>query len=147
MKNVLFFLTPKNDVAYIKDTFTIRQAMEKMKNHNYTAIPIISAAGKYIGTITEGDFLWGIKEKYADDFGKIESAKVSELKRRHDNVPVNINANMDDLIEQVMNQNFVPVVMDDGVFIGIVTRKAIIEYYVKLAEGKADKGTKLCIGG
>lgn len=147
MKNVLFFLTPKNDVAYIKDTFTIRQAMEKMQNHNYTAIPIISSAGKYIGTITEGDFLWGIKEKYADDFAKIESAKVSELKRRHDNVPVNINANMDDLIEQVMNQNFVPVVMDDGVFIGIVTRKAIIEYYVKLTEEKAENGTKLRVGG
>ena len=40
---------------------------------------------------------------------------------------------MEDLIQKSMNQNYVPVVDDQKKFIGIVTRKSIIEYcYEKL---------------
>ena len=53
--NILFFLTPKNEVAYIYDDQTLRQALEIMEYHRYTAIPMINKQGKYIGTITEGD--------------------------------------------------------------------------------------------
>ena len=129
MKNVLFFLTPKNDVAYIKDTFTIRQALENMRNHNYTAIPVISENGKYVGTITEGDFLWAVYDTGGGKMRDIETHRVSELERRHDNIAVSTDAAMESLVQHAMNQNFVPVVTDDGIFIGIVTRKAIIEYY------------------
>ena len=62
--NILFFLTPKSEVAYLYDDQTLRQALEIMEHHRYTAIPMISRLGKYIGTITEGDMLWGIKNEY-----------------------------------------------------------------------------------
>ena len=35
---------------------------------------------------------------------------------------------MEDLVDKALNQNFVPVVDDRGVFIGIVKRKAIIQF-------------------
>ena len=35
---------------------------------------------------------------------------------------------MQDLIERASHQNFVPVVDDYGAFIGLITRKAIIQY-------------------
>ena len=56
--NILLFLTPKKDVAYLYDDFSIRQALEKMEYHRYSAIPIISRNGNYVGTLTEGDILW-----------------------------------------------------------------------------------------
>ena len=62
--NILFFLTPKCEVAYIYEDETLRQALEKMEYHKYSAVPIISRTGRYIGTITEGDMLWGIKNKF-----------------------------------------------------------------------------------
>ena len=46
---------------------------------------------------------------------------------------VNINAEMEDLIFLAIRQNFVPVV-DQGVFIGIVRRREIIEYCGQLLE-------------
>lgn len=55
--NILFFLTPKSEVAYISEEDTLRQALEKMEYHKYSAIPIISRTGRYIGTLTEGDLL------------------------------------------------------------------------------------------
>ena len=55
--NILFFLTPKSEVAYIEDSFSLRQILEKMEIHRYSAIPILSNNGEYVGTITEGDIL------------------------------------------------------------------------------------------
>ena len=59
--NVLLFLTPKKEVAYLYEDYSLRQALEKMEYHRYSAIPIISRNGNYLGTLTEGDLLWYIK--------------------------------------------------------------------------------------
>ena len=37
--NILFFLTPKSEVAYINDDDTLRQALETMEFHKYAAVP------------------------------------------------------------------------------------------------------------
>lgn len=126
--NILFFLTPKSDVAFLYDDETLRQALEKMEYHKYSAVPVISRSGKYIGTITEGDMLWGIKNQYDLSLRDSEHISVSAIKRRSDNRPVYVNATMEDLIDKALNQNFVPVVDDRGIFIGIVRRQAIIRY-------------------
>lgn len=90
--NILFFLKPKSEVAYVHDYGTLRQVLETMEYHKYASIPMLNKSGEYVGTITEGD-----------------------------------------LLQKAMNQNFVPVVDDQKKFIGIVTRKSIMEYcYEKL---------------
>ena len=61
--NILFFLTPKEEVAYIYENETLRQTLEKMEHRRYSCIPILSMDGKYIGSISEGDLLWEIKKK------------------------------------------------------------------------------------
>ncbi len=39
----------------------MRQVIERMEHHGYTAIPLIDKTGKYVGTLTEGDLLWTLK--------------------------------------------------------------------------------------
>ena len=124
--NILFFLTPKSEVAFIYDDQTLRQALEIMEYHRYTAVPIIDKLGKYIGTITEGDMLWGIKNQYNLSLKGAEKMPVTTIPRRSDNRPVSIDATMEDMIDKALNQNFVPVVDDQENFIGIITRKDII---------------------
>ena len=118
--NILFFLTPKSEVAYIYEDYTMRQALEKMEYHRYSSIPIINKDGKYVGTITEGDLLWTIKNELSLDLRAIEDIPITDVKRRKDNRPVSIDANIEDLISKSMNQNFVPVVDDKDTFIGII---------------------------
>ena len=126
--NILFFFFFKSEVAYIYDDQTLRQAMEIMEYHRYTAVPVINKLGKYIGTITEGDMLWGIKNQYNLSLKGAEHMPVTTIPRRSDNHPVSINATMEDMIDKALNQNFVPVVDDQENFIGIITRKDIIRY-------------------
>ena len=131
MKNVLFFLTPKAMCAFVRDDYTVRQALEKMESSGYAALPILSRSGEYKGTLTEGDLLWAIKNMCHMDMRQAQTHRIMEIARRKDNVPVRVTTSMQDLIERATHQNFVPVVDDKGAFIGIVTRKAIIKYCEK----------------
>ena len=131
--NILFFLTPKSDVAYVEEDDSLRQVLEKMEHHGYAAVPLLSSEGRYIGTITEGDLLWGIRKEYQMNFKEAENAPIASIPRRVDYKPVSVECKMEDLIDRALNQNFVPVVDDRGFFIGMVTRKDIIKYcYSKL---------------
>lgn len=140
--NILFFLTPKSEVAYLCDTDSLRQALEKMENHRYSAIPIIGKRdGRYIGTLTEGDLLWNIKDSDDLTLHRAEDISIMEVERNRDNEPVDVDVDMEDLIQKSMNQNFVPVIDDGKRFIGIITRKDIIQYLSsKLAAVEKDKG-------
>ncbi len=125
--NILFFLTPKQDVAYIYDDFTLRQAREKMEHHRYSSIPVLNRKGEYVGTMTEGDLLWGIKNQNL----KLENAEdipIRSIPRKRDYKPVSVNTQMDELVAAAMTQNFVPVLDDKKSFIGLVKRNAIIQY-------------------
>ena len=124
--NILFFLKPKVEIAYIYDYHTVRQALEIMEHHKYSAVPIITKQGKYLGTITEGDLLWGIKNKFDLNLRDAERIRITEIPRRLDNRPVSIDADMEDLLDKILNQNFVPVLDDQKNFIGIITRKDVI---------------------
>lgn len=126
--NILFFLKPKVDLAFIYDYHTLRQAMEIMEFHKYSSVPILNKEGKYVGTITEGDLLWGLKALDILNLKAAESIAVTKIARRHDYKTVRADAKMEDLIERAMAQNFVPVVDDQDNFIGIITRKDIIDY-------------------
>ena len=131
-KNISFFLIPKQDVIYLNIKSTMRQALEKMEYHRYTAIPIIDDNGKYVGTLTEGDLLWKMKNTPGLSFDNTHKIALQDVPRRVQNFPVKINAKMEDLIELAIVQNFVPVVDDNDVFIGLVRRREIIEYLIKL---------------
>ncbi len=127
--NILFCLTPKEKVAYIFSDSTIRQALEKMQIYRYSAIPVLNRNGDYVGTLSEGDLLWFIKD-HDIDFEKTEQLCIAEVPRNKNNVSVMIQTNMEDIIDISTRQNFVPVVDDFGAFIGIITRKDIFNYMV-----------------
>lgn len=127
--NILFFLKPKGDIAYIYDNATLRQALEKMKYYRYTAIPILDQEEKYMGTLSEGDLLWAVFENSAFETSVQEKVYVKDILQGKYHDPVNINATLEDLLLIAVNQNFVPVTDDRGLFIGIVTRKDILQYY------------------
>ena len=86
-----------------------------------------------MGTITEGDLLWGIKNRFDLNLKEAESVPVTAIPRRADYLPVSAGADMDSLIDRALNQNFVPVVDDRDLFIGIITRKDIIKYFYEKA--------------
>ncbi len=130
--NIAFFLLPKSEVIYLPLQCTMRQALEKMEYHRYTAVPLINQQGKYIGTITEGDLLWKLKDSPGLTFEGTEKVPLKDVPRRFDNTPVRVHAEVEDLFSLAIIQNFVPVIDDSNTFIGIIRRRDIMEYFAKI---------------
>ena len=126
--NIAFLLTPKNEVIYEYLDATMRQVMERMDHHGYTAIPLIDRNGKYVGTLTEGDLLRKLKSTPDLNFKNTGTIKINEIPRRKKHKSESINADVESIINLATTQNFVPVIDDNGIFIGIIKRSDIINY-------------------
>ncbi|MCI6215707.1 MAG: CBS domain-containing protein [Mollicutes bacterium] len=125
--NITFFLIPKIKVEFLFEDFSLRQAIEKMEYHRYSVVPVLSKDGKYLYSLSEGDILYTMTKNKLK-FEDLTKIHLESIKRDRDVKPVSINSSMDDLVKLIVDQNFVPVVDDRGVFIGIITRKAVINY-------------------
>ena len=132
MESIMRFLTPKSRTAYIDDKSSVRQALEKMRYHGYNALPVIDDDGMYVGTLTEGDFLWHMVNSKKTDLRDHEETPVHTLIRAGWNPPVQADATMTALLEKVEERNFAPVVDDRGCFIGLITRRDVLSYFAKL---------------
>lgn len=129
--NVLFFLTPKSETSYMECDCTIRQALEKMDYHKFTVIPLLNEEGEFVSTISEGDILRFIKNNCNFDIDMAEDTKISEIERYRPYKALTVDANIKEVMDLSMNQNFIPIIDDRGVYIGIVKRSAVIEYFYK----------------
>lgn len=129
--NVAFFLSPKNEIVYLTETMTLRQAMEKMEYHRYQSLPILSEDGKYVGVVTEGDLLWAFKNRPGFAFMDAEKMMLTDIPRHFHYETVAIDQPMDSLIDASYRQSFVPVIDDNETFIGLIKRSDIIRYFYR----------------
>lgn len=130
-ENVFFFLTMKKDVIFFYDHLTIEDGLKLMRTHSFTAMPVVDAKGHYLGTVTEGDFLWFFCDNPDVSYQDFKDKTVRELIRYDFTPAMRIDASVEELFACSLRQNFVPIVDDRNIFIGIVTRSNILKYLMK----------------
>lgn len=136
--NISFFIKPKIEVSYLYDDIPVRQSMNEMLKTGFTALPLIDRKGRYLGTIGEGDFLRLLLRRTPAEVDKMTAGQVE---RRVKNRSVSIDAHMEDMIDLVAVQNFVPVTDGRGMFCGIITRQDVIRHLRESCE-KQQKNAK-----
>ena len=93
--NILFFLTPKANCSYLEEDDTMRQALERMEQSGFSALPILRKDGTYCGTLTEGDLLWALKKLCVMDLKQTEEHTIMEIAHRRDNRPVSVSTDIE----------------------------------------------------
>ena len=136
LMNVLYFLTPKSQIKYVTSLMSVRQVLEVMEHYRFTTIPLLDKNGFYVGTLSEGDLLFYLKENPFLSIEEFNKINIMEVKRNRDFLPVSSNTEIGDLIISSTNANFIPVLDDRDKFIGIITRKRIINYLFQLLGDK-----------
>lgn len=129
--NIFQLLTMKSETAYLDKDMTVRQAIEKMDVHKYSVIPVLDKEGHYLGSISEGDLLRYIKNEAHFNIDIAETETINEVIRYRPYESLNVNSSLEDLYQLSLRQNFVPIIDDRNVFIGIIKRKVIIEALLK----------------
>ena len=133
--NILRFVIPKSLVTYISDDNTVRQALEKMSYHRYTAISVIDSEGVYLGTLRNDDVFEYFRSRGKFDMRAAEEDSVLSILKRDGARALPHSATMNELVDMVKEHNHVPVVDDRGCFIGIILRRDVLnflfEHYTK----------------
>ncbi len=126
--NIAQMLTPKAGTAVLHTRDSVRQGLEIMKYHGYTAIPVLDEEERYVGSVTEGDFLRHIMSSGTTDLVRQEEYAIGGILRKDFCAPLGIMAEEEQVIESVLRQNYVPIVDDRGCLCGIVTRRSVLLY-------------------
>lgn len=128
--NLFNFFTPKSQTFYLLSSSTLRQALEKFDYYKFTVISLIDSDGKFVSTVSEGDILRYIKNVLHFDLETAESVKLSEIEKYRQYKPLNISSPIEEAFQLSLDQNFIPLIDDRGMYIGILKRKTIIEYLI-----------------
>ncbi len=142
--NILFFLTPKSEVDMVYEDDTVGQALNRLESHQFTSIPIINEqTGKYLGTLSEGDLLRFIAQNNDTALRIEEDRPVMSIHRKRDYKAVRASADIQDLFDMTVSQNFVPVLDDTDAFIGIVTRTQVLNYMIRALGNEKEAQKKI----
>lgn len=127
--NIFSFLILKSKTKYLDGFSSVRQALEKMDYYKFSVVPLLDGEGRYLGTVSEGDLLSCIKNDCNFDLKKMEERMVLDIPRYRSYKALNVSASIEELISLALEQNFIPVVDDRDMFIGIIPRKTLIDHY------------------
>ena len=136
MESIVSLLTLKKATSYLITGTTLRNALEKFKAHKYSVVPLLDKEGHYLRTISEGDLLRCVTSNETFDIHDFERVLVDDVESYRPYRSLGIDASILEVIALSLEQNFIPVVDDKGVYIGIITRKEVIKYLSEKIEFK-----------
>ncbi len=134
--NIAYFLTPRQDVISLYEDNTLRRGLEIMRSSGYSFMPVTARDNTYAGVVGVSDFLWYLIPEDSDEYGNvpvrsIDGGFIRDIMDRKSYPPVSVTASLEELMDRIMEHNFVPVVDGRNSFIGIVTRHSVMEYFQK----------------
>jgi CBS domain-containing protein len=134
--NILYFIHPKDEVSFLTSSEKLGEAVLRMRENRFTAIPVITKKGEYFGTVSDGDFLHFILLHGRTDEAFLNGYTVADIVDKSKNPPAKVGSTLPAVMLQITDQNFVPVIDDRGMFIGIITRRDIIKHFYNKFEAK-----------
>ena len=126
--NVVRIMHPAVNTATLRSTASVRQGLETLRHYGYTSIPVVDEEGRYVGCITEGDFLWYLVRERVTDWRELERRPIADLIRKDFCRALEITAGYEQIMELILQQNFIPIVDARGCLCGIVTRRAVMAF-------------------
>ena len=127
--NIAKIMIPKSMTVYIHEDCSVRQGLEVISRHSYTAIPVLDGDGVYIGSVAEGDFLRFLLDKDVHSAHELEQYHIRDIIREDFCPAISIDADVDTVIDKILEQNYIPVVDSRSTLCGIVTRRRLIAYF------------------
>ena len=114
------FLTPARNLAVLIDTHNVDHAILVLSQISY-----VTDQMKYVGTISLTDILsYQMKHDYSDEvFSSMDIVHMTKT----DGGRLGKDYTVTEVLHKLVEESFLPVVSEDGVFEGIITRKSILK--------------------
>ena len=123
--NIFGIMIPKQMLTYLYADDPLDTAVKELINSGYTAVPVIDRSGVYLGVVSEGNFLNMVMECGRD---KLFEHTVGEIISEDKEAFIINTVSKEEIMEKILDRNFLSIVDDRKCFVGIITRKSIIKY-------------------
>ena len=119
------FLTPAENLAVLIDSHNADHAILLLSQMTYTRVPVVTDEKEFVGTIGLRDILayqmeQGLSQEVMADTDIVHMTK-------KDVAVVAPDYTLTDVLHKLVDESFLPVVDEDGIFQGIITRKSILK--------------------
>lgn len=121
--NIFNILIPKQDLTYLNGNDTMDKAVEFLMASGFSAVPVIDEGGRLEGVVSEGDFLRVVMTHGAEELATMTVRDIVHLSV--DDYVFNITE-AEKIMEKILDRNFLAVIDDRNIFIGIITRRSVM---------------------
>ena len=119
------FLTPAEKLAALIDSHNADHAILVLSQITYSRIPVVTYDRRFVGTIGLRDILaYQMEQGLTDE--QMASTDIVHMTKK-DVAVVAPNYNITEVLHKLVDEPFLPVVDDEGMFQGIITRKSILK--------------------
>ena len=119
------FLTPAEKLAALIDSHNADHAILVLSQITYSRIPVVTYDRRFVGTIGLRDILaYQMEQGLTDE--QIASTDIVHMTKK-DVAVVAPDYNITEVLHKLVDEPFLPVVDDEGMFKGIITRKSILK--------------------
>lgn len=125
-------VTPFNNIAMVFEDNSIEHSMLILRESNYTQIPVLDYEKKFVGLISLHQIYRKMGENLFTDFDNLRSLKVRDFIDTH-YATINENYSLDDVFKLLIDYNFINVVSDDRLYLGMITRSSVLKKFNFLA--------------
>ena len=136
---MLDFMIPADNVANVIDQHTLSTGLLILTQSNYTMIPVLSAESKLMGVISMSMIIKAVMTVDAIEMERLDELKVRDVMLCQP-VRVQANCNLEEVLNYLIDQNFVCVVDGDNRFLGIITRKNVMQRLTHLLHLTSNPG-------
>ena len=131
--NIAFFIRPKSMTVYLYAHCSLQNGLRRLQHSGRSALPVLSADGKYLGAVSEGDFLLRLADGRLDREG-LRRGRVGDLVSPDSHRAVPVTTAVEELLPRAAKHSFVPVIDDMGSFIGIAERSDLMRHFARRAQ-------------
>ena len=119
------FLTPAENLAVLIDSHNADHAILLLSQMTYTRVPVVTDEKEFVGTIGLRDILAYQMEQGLSQESMADTDIVHMTKK--DVAVGEPDYSLTDVLHKLVDESFLPVVDEEGIFQGIITRKSILK--------------------
>ncbi|MDE5872382.1 MAG: CBS domain-containing protein, partial [Lachnospiraceae bacterium] len=111
------------DLTYLNGSDKMDKAVEFLLASGFTAVPVVDEVGRLEGIVSEGDFLRIAIQHGCDEMKNMTVRDIVHLSV--DDYVLN-STDTDKIMDKIIDRNFLSVIDDRNIFIGIITRRSVM---------------------
>lgn len=125
-------MIPASDVAVLHEDDTLLHAILVLSSNGFQTIPVLDKEYRVRGLISISKIVISCEDVEFFNETKLNNTKVYEIMDQV--VPILFDdSELEEILRLIINNNFICITQRNGYFLGIITRKTILERFTNVA--------------